>query len=117
MARTDIPVQQMANHSAGDNSVTFTGGDAANNHSFTNDGRMLLIMKCTDASEKVATVVSVADEDGRTGDVTITCPATTGESIAGPFLKSLWNQSGVVHVDLAADTGVTFAVVRLPDKD
>jgi hypothetical protein len=118
MARTDIPVQQMANFAAGDDDVAATSGDAANDHSFTNTGRELLIMRCSDASQKTASIISVADEYGRTGDVTITCPASTGLSIKGPFPPSRWNQSGgVVHVDLADATGVTFSVVRLPVKE
>jgi hypothetical protein len=118
MARTDIPVQQMANHGAGDDSITFTAGDAANDHSFTNTGREILLMKCTDGTQKTATVISVADEHGRTGDLTITCPATTGLSNKGPFVPARWSQStGLVHVDLTDATGVSFAVIRLPAKD
>lgn len=118
MTRVAIPVQVMGRNGGGIDNVTGTAADAANDHYFLNSGRELLVMRCTDGTQKVATVVSVADAHGRTGDKTITCPATTGLSIYGPFAPGLFGQRGAdrgkVHVDLVAATGVTFAVVQ-PD--
>ncbi len=116
MARTILTVQAMGRNGGGLDSVAFTAGDAANDHYFLNSGRELLIMRNSNAAPKTATVVSVADVNGRTGDKTITCPLTTGVSIYGPFAPSLFGQRGTdrgrVHIDLADATGVTFAVVQ-----
>lgn len=118
MARTNIPVQQMLSHGEGDTDVQFTAGDDTDKHSFINDGTVLLLMKNTAGAPKTADIISVANRHGRTGDQTLTCPANTGISIAGPFPKSVWNQSGgVVHVDLTDDTDISFAAVRLPIKE
>lgn len=118
MARTQIPVQVLGTRGGGDDDVAGTAADSANDHYFLNSGRELLIMRNTDAAPKTATVVSVTDRNGRTGDKTITCPATTGLSIYGPFPPALFSQRGAdrgrVHVDLTTATGVTFAVVQ-PD--
>lgn len=116
MARTQLPVLVMGKNGGGLDSVTFTNGDAANDHYFLNSGRELVIMRNTNGTPKTATVVSVADRHGRSGDKTITCPATTGVSIYGPFAPSLFGQRGTdrgrVHIDLTDATGVTFAVVQ-----
>ena len=118
MPRTDIPVQQMASHGAGLSDVQFTAADDTNDHSFINDGNVLLMMKNVSAGIKTADIISIANRWGRTGDQTLTCPATTGISQAGPFPKSVWNQSGgVVHVDLTDDVDISFAAVRLPIKE
>jgi hypothetical protein len=118
MPRVQIPIQEMGPNGGGDDSIAWTSGDAANDHYFDNSsGKVRLLMRCTDAAPKTATVASVADEYGRTGDKTITCPATSGFSMYGPFPPHLFNQRGAsdlgrVHVDLADATGVSFAAVK-----
>ena len=113
MARVDIPVQVIPANGGIDQEITWTAADQTDKHSFVNTGRELLLMKSATAGAKAATIVSVANKHNRTGDGAL---APTGEgviAIAGPFLPSLWSQSGgVVHVDIADETDVTFAVVR-----
>lgn len=114
MSRVQIPLQVLGANGGGDDDVTFTAGDAANDHYFDNTSeQVLLIMKNTNGSSKTATVISVADPFGRTGDKTVTCPATTGISVYGPFKAALFNQTtGYVHVDLTDATNVSFACVQ-----
>ncbi len=113
MPRTALTVQTIPPHGGGIQSITFTAADATNNHEFENDGRTMLLAKCTDASSKTVTVVSVPDLYGRSGNLAMVVPATTGEAIAGPFPPGLWSQSnGRVNVDVSAATGLSLAAVR-----
>lgn len=116
MARTEIPIQEVADFGGGIDDVTFTSGDAANDMYFENDGRTILLVSASTSSGQTITVVSVADPFGRTGDKSITVP-TNGTSVRGPFAPTLYNQGGSnkgrVHVDMSDDTGVSFAAVRL----
>lgn len=118
MARTNIPVQEVPLHGAALDDVSFTAADATNDHEFVNTGREILVMNNGDASQRTATVVSVADENGRTGDQDL-APAAGEISVAGPFPTSLWNSTlGKVYVNLSPgeDANVTFAVLRLLNK-
>jgi len=111
-------LQELSANGGGDDSISFTAGDATEDHYFDNSsGKVRLIMKCTDGTQKVATIVSVTDENGRTGDKTVTCPATTGISIYGPFKPALFNQIaaadlGKCFVNLTDATGVSFACIK-----
>lgn len=111
MARTALTVQEIGIHGGSIDAITWTAGDATNDHEFVNDGKTLLLVKDSTGSQTV-TIQSVEDPFGREEDTVIT--TTAGEqSIAGPFSKALFNQSdGVVHVDLATDTGISLAAVR-----
>lgn len=111
MARTAITVQTIGIHGGAINSITWSAGDAANDHEFVNDGQTLLLVKDATGSQAV-TVVSVDDPFGRSEDTAITT-AAGGISIAGPFSKALFNQSdGTVHVDLTTATDLYVAAVR-----
>ena len=70
MPRVDIPVQTIGPYGAEIDSITWTTGDAANDHSFQNTGKELLLMRNRAGGAKQATVVSVASGRtlGRTGD-------------------------------------------------
>ncbi len=99
--------------------AALTAADAANDHTFVNDGATLLMAINEDASPNAVTIVSVADEFGRVGDVLMTVPAATagvpGVGIAGPFDRELFNQpaaDNLVNVDIAADTGLNFVAAK-----
>jgi len=112
MARTAITVQAMAAHGGGKDDIAWTAADATNDHEFLNTGRELVLMKNDSAGALTATLVSVADEYGRTGDKTITTGASD-ISIFGPFPPSKFNQAGgLMHIDLTDDTSLSFAVVQ-----
>ena len=118
MARTSVTVQTTPRFGASLDDVTFTAGDAANDHEFVNDGNTLLLMKNTDASGKTATIPIVQNSRSlNKSGLTQTLTASGGGSeicIAGPFDPDIFNQTGgVVHVDLTDDTGVSFAAVKL----
>lgn len=121
MARVNIPLQALAAHGGGDDAVTWTAADATNDHSLDNSSGKVLLLVRNDAASPNATitVVSVADEYGRTGDKTITCPAIAssmpGLSVYGPFAPGLFNQpGGLLNVDVVTATTLFFAAVKLP---
>ncbi len=117
MPRTAIAVQEIpANSYVG--AITFTAVDAANGMMFPNDGRTILIVKNADTASKTVTVVSVADQWGRTGDHSITV-AAGGEAIVPPLPPAVWSQqSGAdannVYVNFSAATSTTIGCLRLP---
>lgn len=119
MPRVVIPLQEIGANGSGIDSISFTAADAANDHYFDNTSeQVLLLVKCTDATPKVTSGMSVADILGRTGDKTITTPATTGLSIYGPFPAGGFNQRGAadlgkVFVDLVTATGVSYAALKV----
>jgi hypothetical protein len=117
MARTVIPIQTLPIHGGIDNSLDWTAGDAANDMYFLATGREIVLMRSTAAGAKAATLVSVADASGRTGDGSFTPTGDTMVAAAGFLKPADWNQSGSdsgrVHIDLADDTNTEFAVLRI----
>lgn len=113
MARTAIPVQTIPANGGVLDDISWTAGDDVNDHEFVNTGREILVMKNTHTGEQTATVVSVADQYGRTGDATLAPDATTGFSFWGPGKPAHWNStSTLVYVNPVDDTSVSFAVIR-----
>lgn len=114
MARTDIPVQTIP-FQGSITDAALTSADATNDHEFSNDGEVILFVKTGGTGVNV-TVVSVPDEFGRTGDE-VFAVGTNKESFAGPFIQSIWNQSGAkIHVDLDAETDVKLAAVKFSPR-
>ncbi len=119
MARVAVPMNTIPPNGAGVNNLTFVAADATNDHEVDNDGATLLVVKNTGVGAGTVTVVSVADQFGRTKDTTLTVPALSGSdpgyAVAGPFLQANWNQAGAkVFVDLTVATGLSLAAVRIP---
>lgn len=123
MPRVEIPLQDPGQNGKIDE-LTWTAGDAANDHYFDNSsGRVVLLVRNDDTSAKTITVVSVADPYGRTSDHSMSVDATGGGASQVAFVPFLpataWNQRGAgdlgrVHIDLADATGVSFAAVKVP---
>lgn len=116
MARTSIAVEEVA-FQGYDSDVTFTAVDAVNGMMFPNDGRTVLLVRNADAAAKTVTVVSVADDAGRTGDHSIVIAAGK-TAIVNPLRPGWWSQrggadGGQVYVDFSAATSTTVACVRL----
>ena len=123
MARTEIPIQNVPAFGASLDDITFTAGDATNDHYFNNDGDTFLLMRNTDAGAKTADVIirQTSRSLGKSGLVqTLTAAGgATNECFAGPFDHDIFTQpesapdpAGVVYVDLTDDTGVSFAALR-----
>lgn len=112
MPRTAIPIQTIPRNSKLED-ISFTDADSVNDHEFDNSsGDVILLVDNTSGGALVATVVSIADPFGRTGDLTVTTAATS-KSIVGPLQSILFNQSGaLVNVDTAAAATLKFAAVR-----
>lgn len=117
MPRTAITVQSVSAFSALDD-ITFTAGDAANDHEFINDGRSVVVQKNTDATAKTSTII-VPSSARVLDNSTLTIPLVSAgggtELSISPILpQAIYNQSdGTVHIDLTDATGVSFAVVSL----
>jgi hypothetical protein len=116
MARTAIPLTASASWGGGTGDITYTAGDAANDHQFANNGRELLLVKNGSGGGIAISIPRVANY--RTTEVTTASGATVGatkEQVFGPFDPAVFNQSGgVVHVDITTDTSLEFAVISLP---
>ena len=116
MARTAIAVQEIGLNAGA--TITWTNSDQANGMIFANDGRTVLLVKNGDASARVVTIASVADEAGRIGDQ-VPSVAAAATYCFGPLRPAWWSQrstnQGCVLVDFAVGTPTTLqvAAVRL----
>lgn len=119
MARTAIAIVEVPFQN-GIQNITYAAADQPNGMKFDNDGSTLLLVINTGAGACTVTIRAVADEAGRTVDVVLVVPITTGRAIAGPFRPQWWNQRvapdvGAVGVDFSTGTGVSVAALRLKD--
>lgn len=111
MARTALTVQTVVDSGL---EVTYTNGDATNEHEFVNNGDTFIHIVNGGGGDVVATIVTPATVQGLTvEDPAIT--VTAGEErFIGPFPGAIFNQSdGKVHLDLDVDTSVTLAALSL----
>jgi hypothetical protein len=119
MPRTLIPLDVLPRY--GQAGVTLTGvaADATNDHEVENNGNVLLMLENVSGGVLAATIVSVKDAYGRTGDCTLTAAALAGaipgKSIAGPFMPPNWNVGGGsrMQVDTAAGAGARFYALKM----
>ena len=117
MARTDLTESTAegayGDYGANEADVTMAAGDAVNGNQFTATGNDLLIAHNTGAGAETVTITSVADEYGRSGNIT-TYSIGAGEYAAfGPFKRHGWMQSdGEIYVDVSS-ADIKLGVVRL----
>ena len=113
---TDIPIQVIG-YLGSIAAVSFTAGDSSNDHDFDNSGNDILWVQNEGGGAVEVTIVSVADQYGRTGDIVMSISAA-GRGVAGPFPQTLFNQSGGrrCNVLLDQDTSVTLAVIRFDPR-
>jgi hypothetical protein len=111
MPRTALAIQDVPPQSK--LAVVYSAADNANNNSFDNDGKTLLLVRNPTGGALAATIPSVTDENGRTGDLALTVAA--GETqVVGPLKSSLYNQSSDSNkVWVNPASGLTLAAVRL----
>jgi len=119
MARTAL-VKTAALGAYGDYSVanaadlTMAAADTANQNYFVAAGNDLVVAHNGGAGALTITINSVADEYGRTGDVTAYSLGAGEYAIFGPFKIAGWQQStGRIHLE-ASGADVKFGVVALP---
>lgn len=97
--------------------LTWTAGDASNgNYVALTSGKTRLLVKNVHATTAFTmTIRSVADERGRTGDITSYSVAALVTSSFGPFLTTGWNQSSPAGLWIdTASTNLQFVVETLP---
>jgi hypothetical protein len=113
MARTALAVQDIGDFGGGIANITLSAANA-DGHSIQNDGDIIVIVKNTNAATRDITFVAVDDQFGRAEDIVLTCPVTSGHTVAGPFPKHLFNQAGgLLNVDFEAVVDVTVAALRI----
>jgi len=120
MARTLLAVQNVPQFN-GLTPIVWTAVDSVNGMMFPNDGQTIVLVRNNDAASKTATMRSIADEHGRTGDIALIVPAASGgvpgEAIFNPENQALFNQVGAdagnVYLDFSAATATTVAVLRI----
>ena len=109
MPRVSLPLQSLDPEDS--IVLSYTNGDAANGHAFTNTGRVIVLLKNTGAGAVTVTIVSTPDARNRTGDEQRSVVAGT-DAVFGPFPRQGWNQTDeTVYLNLSADTGLKLAAV------
>lgn len=97
-----------------DVAFTAAGASFADGSSFPITGRELLLVHNGNAGAQTVTISSVADDLGRTGDITTYSIGIGEYALFGPFKKEGWGQStGALHFAASA-ADVEFLVVRVP---
>jgi hypothetical protein len=118
MARTAITITvaegPYGDYTAGDADLTVATADVDDKNKVTFSGsKILLIAHNTDAGAHDITVSSVADEFGRTGDITDYSLGADEYAVFGPFVANGWKQSdGALYFE-ADDATVKFGIVEL----
>lgn len=89
---------------------------AAADQEFANDGRTFMHIKNGSGSPITCTITTPGTFQGLAiADVVVTVGATTGEQMAGPFPKGIYNAGdGNIDITWSATTTVTVAVFKLP---
>lgn len=93
---------------------TAAGADFADGAAFDHTGREIILVRNDNVGAQTLTIDSVADEKGRTGDIT-TYSVGAGEYAAfGPFPVAGWRQSDGDMNIVASAADVYLAIIRLP---
>ncbi|MET0416060.1 MAG: hypothetical protein ABW022_08570 [Actinoplanes sp.] len=99
MPRTAIPVTAI--NKAGVAPPAETNGDVANNHSVSNDGRTVLLIRNNGATPRTASFRLAGAVDGQAITAkTVTVPATSSRYV-GPFDTTRYGTTMQVDVDHA----------------
>jgi hypothetical protein len=115
MPRTVIPVTNVpADYAIAPQAVVWTALDATLGGSFASTGRELVLVRNTNATARTATLKSVADPFGRSGDSVSASLAQNDHTLFQRVPQSGWMQStGVVNIDVSG-LGIEALVMRLP---
>lgn len=116
--RTDVPVTTPVsiNGTIAADAADFvwTAADVSNSNSATLTGREMLLVQNTGGSAYTVTVTSVADDLGRTGDITTYSLAAGDFAVFGPFPMRGWRQSGSKLYFAGSNAAVKFVVLKVP---
>lgn len=116
MARTPLVVTTLegayGDYGAGEADITMAAADIAVQNDFTLNEGDIVFAHNTSGGALTVTINSVADEKGRTGDIT-TYSVGAGEYAAfGPFTRPGWVQTtGKLHLE-ASGVAVKLGVLR-----
>jgi hypothetical protein len=93
--------------------LTLAALDASNGNSFPATGREVVIFQNTDSGSQTATISSVGDNEGRTGDMLLAMAA--GSFAISPMLPlNGWKQTdGNIYISTTS-ANIKAAVVRFP---
>lgn len=93
--------------------VTMTAADVANGNQFSAEGNDLLVAQNTGASSHNISLSSVADLQGRTGNITNEAIAAGAIKIIGPLKTLGWCQSdGKIYCN-ADHAEVKFGIIKI----
>jgi len=117
--RTDItpvsPKNPNSTISANSADVVSVSADAANGMAVPLTGRELVYARNTGAGARTITITSVADDFGRTGDISAYSLAAGEECLFGPFTTKGWQQSADGKLYLTAEHAeVKLLVIKIP---
>lgn len=115
MARTTLTKTAAPGPYAADGvALTLTAADTANNNQFVASGKDIVIAQNTDgAAAHNVTITSVADDKGRTGDITNHSVPADGIAVFGPFEVAGWRQSdGKIYLE-ADNASIKFGIISL----
>ena len=98
-----------------DLAITLDNGDNTNGNVFTGNGRDLLLIQNPTAGAITVTFTSVADPQGRKGDITAYNIPIAGFMVFWFGALVGWSQdaAGSIYVDMSA-TGLKMKVLRIP---
>lgn len=117
MARTLLTVTTLegayGDYGAGDADITMAAADAAQGNAFVLREGDILFADNTTGGALTVTIDSVADDRGRTGDITAYSIGAGEYAAFGPFGRPGWAQPSTyyLHVDASA-VGVKLGVLR-----
>lgn len=88
--------------------------DSSNGNAIPMSGRDLVVIDNPDSASHTVTFHSVADSNGRLGDITTEAIAAGASKCYGPFGKQGWAQSGgILNVDCSSAL-LTVRVIQIP---
>lgn len=108
MPRVNVPVTQATR--AGTTLPAAVTGDATNNHSVINDGKVAIIAKNTGATSRTVTFALTKQVDGLAVTARVETLAAGAEELFGPF--SATDYGTTLNVDVA-HAEVTLRAIRI----
>lgn len=100
-------------YSAGAADLTMTAADVANKEQTTLTGDELVVAHNTDSGAHTVTITSIADSNGRTGNIASYSLAAGDYVVFGPFEMDGWRQAdGALYFEADSAT-VKFGVIRV----